>query len=102
ERAPLPRARPALPPPARSQRTRQTRRGLRHTPRVPAPSDESGLRRFLGVFRYGRRAVELVWSTSKALTLALAALTLVVGLLPAGAAYVGQLIVDAVVHAAQV
>ena len=69
---------------------------------MAAPSDEPGLRRFLGVFRYGRRAVELVWSTSKPLTLALAVLTLVVGLLPAAAAWVGQLIVDAVVHAAQV
>ncbi|MCY1010743.1 ABC transporter ATP-binding protein [Nannocystis pusilla] len=69
---------------------------------MAAPSDEPGLRRFLGVFRYGRRAVELVWSTSKPLTVALAVLTLVVGLLPAAAAYVGQLIVDAVVHAAQV
>jgi ATP-binding cassette subfamily B protein len=69
---------------------------------VAAPAEEPGLRRFLGVFRYGRRAMELVWSTSKSLTLTLAALTLVVGLLPAAAAYVGQLIVDAVVHAAQV
>ncbi|HEY8375375.1 MAG TPA: ABC transporter ATP-binding protein [Nannocystis sp.] len=67
-----------------------------------APPDEPGLRRFLGVFRYGRRAVELVWSTSKALTLALAGLTLLVGLLPAAVAYVGQLVVDTVVHAAQV
>lgn len=69
---------------------------------MAAPPEEPGLRRFLGVFRYGRRALELVWSTSKSLTVALAALTLVVGLLPAAAAYVGQLIVDAVVHAAQV
>ncbi|MDC0718303.1 ABC transporter ATP-binding protein [Nannocystis bainbridge] len=69
---------------------------------MAAPPEEPGLRRFLGVFRYGRRALGLVWSTSKSLTVALAALTLVVGLLPAAAAYVGQLIVDAVVHAAQV
>lgn len=69
---------------------------------MAAPPDEPGLQRFLGVFRYGRRAIELVWSTSKPLTFALGALTLVVGLLPAAAAYVGQLIVDAVVHAAQV
>src|SRR5207302_1539528 len=34
------------------------------------------LRGFFGVFRYSRRALELVWSTNRALTLALALLTL--------------------------
>ncbi len=63
------------------------------------PSDEPGLRRFLGVFRYSRRALELVWSTSRPLTLMFAGLTLVAGVLPAAVAYLGQLIVDAVVHA---
>jgi ATP-binding cassette subfamily B protein len=56
-------------------------------------------RSFFGVFRYSRRAVELVWSTSHALTLWLALLTIVAGVLPAGVAYVGALIVDAVVAA---
>jgi ATP-binding cassette subfamily B protein len=42
-----------------------------------------------------------VWSTSKRLSLALALLSLFAGLLPAGIAYVGKLIVDAVVHAAE-
>ncbi len=65
----------------------------------PWNSDEGQLQRFLGVFRYSRRAVELVWSTSRPLTLCLAALTLVAGVLPAAAAYVGQLIVDGVVAA---
>lgn len=51
------------------------------------------------MFRYSRRAVQLVWSTSAALTLALGVLTLVAGVLPAGIAYVGSLIVDAVVSA---
>jgi ATP-binding cassette subfamily B protein len=59
------------------------------------------LRQYLGVFRYSGRAVELVWSTNRALTIGLAALSLVAGLLPAAIAYVGKLIVDAVVHAAQ-
>jgi ATP-binding cassette subfamily B protein len=54
---------------------------------------------YLGVFRYSRRAVGLVWSTDRTLTLSMAALTVMAGLLPAGAAYVGQLIVDAVVAA---
>jgi ATP-binding cassette subfamily B protein len=55
---------------------------------------------FLGVFRYSRRAVELVWTTSKWLTVMLGLLTLVAGLLPAAGAWIGQQIVDAVVAAA--
>jgi ATP-binding cassette, subfamily B, bacterial len=57
------------------------------------------IRGFFGVFRYSRRALELVWSTNRALTVALAVLTLVAGILPASVAYVGSLIVDAVVAA---
>ncbi len=57
------------------------------------------LQGFFGVFRYSRRALELVWSTNTGLTIALALLTLVAGVLPAGIAYVGSLIVDAVVGA---
>ncbi|MDR9413014.1 MAG: ABC transporter ATP-binding protein [Spiribacter salinus] len=56
-------------------------------------------RQYLGVFRYSRRAIELVWQTSRALTFILAIATLVAGLLPAAAAWVGQLIVDGVVAA---
>lgn len=55
--------------------------------------------RYLGVFQYSGQALRLVWSTSRGLTLALAALTLVAGLLPGAIAYVGKLIVDAVVLA---
>ena len=57
------------------------------------------LESYLGVYRYSRRAVQLVWNTHKGLTISLALLTIVAGLLPAGAAYVGKLIVDAVVAA---
>lgn len=62
---------------------------------------EGFFRQYLGVFRYTRRAVSLVWTTHRGITFALGALTLFGGLLPAGIAYVGKLIVDAVVHAAQ-
>lgn len=55
----------------------------------------------LGVLAYTRRAVALVWSTSRGLTIALALLTLVAGLLPALMAWIGQLIVDSVVAAMQ-
>ena len=59
------------------------------------------LQRSLGVFRYSSRALELVWTTSRMLTITLALLTLVAGVLPAAIAYIGQLIVDGVVEAAQ-
>ena len=54
---------------------------------------------FLDVFRYSRRALELVWSTSQRLALIFALLTLVAGILPAAVAWIGQLIVDGVVAA---
>ncbi|WP_409524053.1 ABC transporter ATP-binding protein [Nitrincola sp. MINF-07-Sa-05] len=57
------------------------------------------LHRFFSVFRYSRRAIELVWTTSRGLTWGLGLLTLVAGVLPAVAAYLGQLIVDSVVQA---
>ena len=59
------------------------------------------LRRSLGVFGYSSRAIELVWTTSRALTITLAVLTLCAGILPAAIAYIGQLIVDGVVAAMQ-
>lgn len=63
-------------------------------------SNEGGLiRQFLGVFRYSRRAVELVWVTSRPLTIGFALLTVAAGALPALAAWLGQLIVDSVVAA---
>ncbi len=70
---------------------------------MPDPREEepSGLRRFLGVFRYSRRALELVWSTSRPLTVVFATMTLIAGVLPAAVAYLGQLIVDAVVRESQ-
>jgi ATP-binding cassette subfamily B protein len=52
------------------------------------------------VFSYSRRALLLVWTTNRRLSIALCVLTLVAGVLPAGMAYVGALIVDAVIHAA--
>src|SRR6202022_2940309 len=65
----------------------------------PAAGEGLTVRGFFGVFRYSRRAIQLVWSTSSVLTVALGLLTIVAGVLPAGIAYVGSLIVDAVVGA---
>lgn len=67
----------------------------------PAVAKNSVDKNMLGVFQYSRRAIELVWQTSPALTIGLAIATLIAGVLPATMAYVGQLIVDAVVAAMQ-
>lgn len=53
------------------------------------------------MYRYGWRAIQLVWQTNGRLTLAFGVLTLVAGLLPAAIAYMGKLIVDTVILAAQ-
>ena len=71
----------------------------RRTRTNPEPIEALTLRGFFGVFRYSRRALELVWSTNRNLTVAIGALTLLAGVLPASVAYVGSLIVDAVVAA---
>jgi|JFJP01.1.fsa_nt_gi ABC-type multidrug transport system fused ATPase/permease subunit len=55
----------------------------------------------LSIFRYGSKALGLVWQTSAVLTLAIALFTLIGGLLPAAIAYVGKLIVDSVVLASR-
>ncbi len=74
---------------------------LAHHGPIPSPDTSDFTRSFLGVFRFSGRALELVWSTSRPLTLWLGLLTLVGGLLPAGIAYVGALIIDAVVAASR-
>src|SRR6202167_3413273 len=63
------------------------------------PAHRDVLLGFFGVFRYSRRAIQLVWDTNRALLLAMALLTLAAGLLPAGVAWIGAQIVDAVVTA---
>jgi ATP-binding cassette subfamily B protein len=68
-------------------------------PTQPDAIEASLFQRSLGVFRYTKRAIELVWTTSRPLTFALAALTVIAGILPAAIAWVGQLIVDGVVAA---
>ena len=66
----------------------------------PLPTDTNPHpRNFLDIFRYSRRALELVWTTSRRLALIFAVLTLVAGVLPAAVAWIGQLIVDGVVAA---
>ena len=74
---------------------------MAHTTPAGPPTDATA-RGFFGVFRYSRRALNLVWETNGRLTVALALLTLVAGVLPAAMAYVGALIIDAVLTATQI
>ena len=60
-----------------------------------SPNSEPGV----GVLRYAGRALELVWTTSKPLTIGFGGLTVIAGLIPAAIAFVGQLIVDSVLAA---
>ncbi|MEZ4401302.1 MAG: ABC transporter ATP-binding protein [Kofleriaceae bacterium] len=62
----------------------------------PAPQ----LRDLLGVVGYARRALGLVWSTSRAITISLLVGSVLLGLMPGAMAWTGKRLVDAVVHAA--
>jgi len=72
---------------------------------APVPVRDAGelprLRHFLDLFVYTGRAFGLVIGVSRSITLWLGVLSLAAGLLPAAIAYVGKLIVDAVVEAAR-
>lgn len=71
-------------------------------PVVPSePVTSSVIGRFFGVFGYSKEALGLVWTTDKRLTLVLAALTVFAGVIPGAIAYIGKLIVDAVVLAVE-
>ena len=73
-----------------------------HVPTAtPATSRPSEVQRYLSFFSSTARAVRLVWDTDRRLLVAMAALTVFAGLLPAAMAVVGQRIVDAVVAAQQ-
>ena len=61
----------------------------------------NSVNKFLSVFQYSKVALEIVWSTSAALTIVMAISTLVSGVLPAAIASAGGLFVDAVASALQ-
>jgi ATP-binding cassette subfamily B protein len=61
----------------------------------------SAARRFFGVFRYSRRALELVWATSPKLTFLLGFVTLLAGALPSAVAWIGARIIDSVIDASK-
>src|SRR5688500_5648889 len=61
------------------------------------PPQQVTWRSYLGVFRYSRRALSLVWTTSRVLTIGLAVGSVVAGLLPGAMAWVGKQLVDTVI-----
>ncbi len=61
----------------------------------------TSVRQSVSVFRYSSKALNLVWNTSHPLTVALAILAVLGGVLPGAIAYIGKLIVDSVVIAAR-
>ncbi|GAA6169748.1 ABC transporter ATP-binding protein [Sessilibacter corallicola] len=65
----------------------------------PSPIKTFKISQFIEAFAYSRQAIELVWSTSRKLTIVLMIATLCAGLLPALIAILGQYIVDSVVSA---
>jgi len=67
-------------------------------PKGPASAPLDQLRESIG---HARMTLALVWASSRAMTVALGAMTLAGGLLPLGVAYAGKRIVDAVVARSQ-
>ena len=64
-------------------------------------NSQNPVKKFISVFQYSGVALEIVWSTSAKLTIAMALTTLFAGVLPAAIASVGGLFVDVVSNAFQ-
>lgn len=64
------------------------------------PGEPIPWRSYLGVFKYSKAAIQLVWSTNRSLTIGLAVGSLAAGLLPGAIAWVGKHLIDAIVAAA--
>ena len=62
---------------------------------------QNPVKKFISVFQYSGVALEIVWSTSAKLTIAMALTTLFAGVMPAAIASVGGLFVDVVSNAFQ-
>src|SRR6185295_12981004 len=63
------------------------------------PNDNVSWRSYLGVFKYSRRALRLVWDTNRALAIGLAVGSLIAGVLPSGIAIVGKHLLNAILTA---
>ena len=67
----------------------------------PPPSDQPSWKSYLGVLRYSRRAIRLVWATNRALAIGLALGSIVAGVLPSAIAVVGKYLLNAILAAAK-
>jgi ATP-binding cassette subfamily B protein len=67
----------------------------------PPPSDQPSWKSYLGVLRYSRRAIRLVWATNRALAIGLALGSVVAGVLPSAVAVVGKHLLNAILAAAR-
>lgn len=66
---------------------------------LPNKEERGFISRYLSVFQYTQRAIELVWNTSPRLTVAFALLTIIGGLIPPAMAWVGKEVIDSVLLA---
>ncbi len=67
----------------------------------PPPSDQTSWKSYLGVLKYSRRAIRLVWATNRALAIGLAVGSVVAGVLPSAVAVVGKHLLNAILEAAR-
>ncbi|HEY6177560.1 MAG TPA: ABC transporter ATP-binding protein, partial [Kofleriaceae bacterium] len=65
------------------------------------PSEQLTWRNYLGVLKYSRRAIRLVWATNRALAIGLALGSLIAGVLPSGIAIVGKHLLNSILAAAR-
>jgi ABC-type multidrug transport system fused ATPase/permease subunit len=65
------------------------------------PSDGVNWRNYLGVLRYSRRALRLVWATNRALAIGLALGSVIAGVLPSGIVVVGKDLLNSILLAAK-
>ncbi|HKU91201.1 MAG TPA: ABC transporter ATP-binding protein [Steroidobacteraceae bacterium] len=70
-------------------------------PAVNPAESPSSIHRFFGVFKYTKRALQLVWDTDRRLSVFFGVVTVIAGALPSLVAWIGARIVDSVVAASQ-
>ncbi|HZJ65230.1 MAG TPA: ABC transporter ATP-binding protein, partial [Kofleriaceae bacterium] len=72
-----------------------------HKPGKQKMPTEISWKSYLGVFKYSRRALQLVWATDRGLAIGLALGSLIAGTLPSAVAVVGKHLLNAILFAAQ-
>jgi ATP-binding cassette subfamily B protein len=65
------------------------------------PTEPINWKSYLGVFKYSRRAIRLVWATNRMLAIGLAIGSLIAGILPSTVAVVGKYLLNGILAAAR-